>query len=196
MVMKSLLFFFAMIFLNVFCSFCQKVQVHISLIEKEALTDCDTIYYTGKKLLTWNDFKGKPVINAKAGAVTASGFAYNAAISKVMNDVTMNIFIYTFFIKHESWKKPFINDDYHLLHEQHHFDISRLGAEKFYDQLSDASFTINNYKKVLSQIFDKTYSENLALQDKYDLETEHSIKRTEQLAWNNTINKELKKLKN
>jgi hypothetical protein len=43
-------------------------------------------------------------------------------------------------------------------------------------------------------VFDKTYNENITLQDKYDTETQHSIKKDQQLLWNDKIAAEIKKL--
>ena len=111
-----------------------------------------------------------------------------------MNLITINVYIYTFFIKSESWRKPFIDDQYHLVHEQHHFDISRLGAQEFYNSLLHNNFSASNYKQRLKDIFNKTYSDNLALQDQYDKETEHSIKNAEQLKWNENISNAVSKL--
>ncbi len=87
-----------------------------------------------------------------------------------------------------------INSDYHLLHEQVHFDITRLGAENFIKQLVNSKFTKENYEKLLNSVFDECYNENAAWQQQYDKETSHSINKTEQLKWNYKIATELKKL--
>ena len=99
-----------------------------------------------------------------------------------------------FFTKSLSWKKPSINSDFHLLHEQVHFDITRLGAENFIKELLNAKFTKDNYNQVLDSVFDKSYAENFALQEQYDKETQHSINRQVQLQWNDKIGGEIKKI--
>ncbi len=90
-------------------------------------------------------------------------------------NVYLNIGAYTFFTKNESWKKPGINSTYHLLHEQHHFDITRLGAEKLVEEIARAHFTKDNYNRLLTSIFEKAYNENSEIQHLYDRETVHSI---------------------
>ena len=154
----------------------------------------DTIYYNVNRNLTWSDFKGKPDNNHFGGAVTASGFAFDAQMDMVEKEINLTIWVYTFFNKKFSWKKPNINSDYHLLHEQRHFDITRISAEKFCNELVKANFTINNYKKLLPSIFDAVFNEHTVMQRDYDRETQHSINIKEQLRWNNKIAEEIKKL--
>ncbi len=93
-----------------------------------------------------------PDNNHFGGAVTASGFAYDAEMNMFENKINLNIWVYIFFNKRSSWKKPNINSDYHLLHEQRHFDITRISAEKFCNELVKANFTLNNYKQLLPSV--------------------------------------------
>ena len=90
----------------------------------------DTIYHDVKKRLMWKDFKGLPDTKHFGGAVTASGYAFDADMKIEGKIIYLNVGMYVFFIKSLSWKKPSINSDYHLLHEQTHFDITRLGADR------------------------------------------------------------------
>ena len=82
-----------------------------------------------------------------------------------------------------------MNSDYHLLHEQRHFDITKLGAEKFVNELKNASFTMQNYQQLINQIFDRVYDENIALQNTYDRETRHSLDKEKQEEWNDRLGK-------
>lgn len=154
----------------------------------------DTIYHDLTSHLTWKDFKGIPDTKHFGGAVTASGYAFDADIKMEGKIIYLNIGVYVFFTKSQSWKKPAINSDYHLQHEQVHFDITRLGAENFIKELVKSKFTKDNYNQLLDKVFDKSYNENIALQQQYDRETQHSINRQVQLEWNNKIAAEMKKL--
>ena len=175
-------------------AFSQKVILKVSIDNRTSNPGNDTIYYSVNRPLTWNDFKGTPDNNSPGGAITASGFAFTANMNIVGNDIYLTVKVFTFFSKKNSWKKPNINSDYHLLHEQHHFDITRLSAEKFYSELLKANFTINNYQKLLSSLFNKAFDENSVLQNQYDSETRHSINTSEQLKWNDKIEQEVKSL--
>jgi uncharacterized FAD-dependent dehydrogenase len=129
-----------------FTSYSQQMLVNVVLLDKVAEASSDTIYYDAKRKLTWNDFVGKPVMNHFGGAVTASGFAFNADMNMRGSKVNLNIYVYTFFDKQASWKKPGINSSYHLEHEQHHFDITRLSALKLCEEYKNANFTLSNYQ--------------------------------------------------
>jgi hypothetical protein len=175
-------------------SYSQKVLVTVFMQDKVAKPSSDTIYHDVKRRLTWNDFKGVPDLKHFGGAVTSSGYAFDADIKIENKVIYLNIGVYVFFTKSQSWKKASINSDYHLLHEQVHFDITRLGAENFIKQLLEAKFTKDNYSQVLDAVFDKSYNENIALQNQYDRETRHSILTQQQHHWNVRIANELKKL--
>ncbi len=164
------------------------------LLNKTANTTSDTIYYNINRKLTWKDFKGTPVMNYFGGAVTASGFAFNAEMKQVDSKINLNIYVYIFFDKQASWKKPAVNSAYHLMHEQHHFDITRLSAARLCEEYKNANFTVNNYQQLLSAIFDKVFKENSALQNQYDKETNHSINTASQQEWNNKIDLAVKTL--
>jgi hypothetical protein len=174
--------------------FSQKVILNVSMENRISDPGNDTIYYSPNQPLSWSDFKGVPDYNNPGGAITASGFAYYANMNLTGKDIHLNMTVYTFFSKKNSWKKPNINSDYHLQHEQHHFDITRISAEKFYRDLLKANFTVNNYNKLLSFLFRKAFDENTTLQQKYDSETRHSINTREQFKWNSKIIREVKSL--
>lgn len=147
----------------------------------------DTIYYDFDQKLTWKDFQGTPGTQPYIGAITASGFAFHSSMDYSNNVLKIYIGVYTFFTKHDSWKKSNINSAYHLEHEQHHFDITRLGAEFFLKEIKKASFTFKNYKQQMNAIFSKVYNENIELQKQYDRETQNSINVQKQLEWNTKI---------
>ncbi len=176
-------------------SFSQKVIVHASLQNRIAPVSSDTIYFDFNRNLSWHDFQGKPDMNSAGGAVTSSGFAFDSEMNYNGTNIDLNIVVYTFFTRHESWKKPEINSAYHLQHEQLHFDITRIGAEKFLQAVSSAHFTKDNLKTLLVSIFEKEHNENAAMQKQYDRETMHSINEGMQEKWNSKISAEIGKLK-
>jgi hypothetical protein len=176
-------------------AFSQQVQLHAFIESKHASLANDTIYYDFDRSLSWGDFKGKPDNDHFRGAVTASGFAFDSQANYDGKTLSLDIGVYAFFSKSDSWKKPEINSDYHLLHEQHHFDITRLGAQNFIEDLQKAHFTKDNYEKVITSIFDKDYQANEDMQLQYDRETNHSLVVERQLQWNTRIAGAIQKLK-
>lgn len=175
--------------------FSQNVIVNVFVKTRKAKPDNDTIYYDFNRNLTWQDFKGIPDNNNFGGAVTASGFAFDSQMNFDGKNIYLNIAVYTFFSKSDSWKKPQINSGYHLLHEQHHFDITRLGTQKLISEIAKAHFTKDNYNALVTSLFDKAYKENQSIQLQYDRETDHSLNVNKQLEWNDKIAAEIQELK-
>lgn len=175
-------------------STAQKVLVNVFMDSKIVKPKSDTIYFDPAKLLSWKDFQGTPDNHNSGGAITASGYAFDADIKMDGHVIYLNIGVYVYFDKKRSWKKANINSDYHLLHEQHHFDISRLAAENFIKAVAKAKFTKDNYNQLINTLFDQSYKECLLLQEQYDRETQHSINKEEQLRWNDFIADKIRKL--
>ncbi|MEO6135644.1 MAG: hypothetical protein ABIP35_10855 [Ginsengibacter sp.] len=175
--------------------FSQKMKVKVYMLNEKSSPSSDTIFYDFNRPLTWNDFNGKPDPNHSGEAVTSSGFAFDSEMNLEDETFELIIGVYSFFTKSDSWKKTKVNSDYHLLHEQLHFDITRIGAEKLLQELQEAPINKNNYQTLLNQIFEKVYAENSRLQNQYDMETKHSIDVNKQKEWDNKIALELKKIK-
>lgn len=188
-------------YLSVFCVlfslqiFAQKVTVHVFIENYQNHSESDTIYYNFYRKLSWSDFQGKVPPSVPWGAETASGFSFHSSMESDESSIDISVGIFTFFTKHDSWKKPNVNSAYHLEHEQHHFDITRLSAAKLEDEIRKAHFTRNNYKSLLNSVFNKVYKEEIQLQKKYDLETRNSVDTTKQQEWNKKIAAQIQKLK-
>lgn len=170
-----------------FISYGQKAEVNVYFLNKQNKASNDTIFYDLNRKLTWADFQGKPDPDHFGGAVTASGFAFHSNMEYGTSGIVVNVYVYTYFNKRDSWKKPNINSDYHLLHEQTHFDITYLHAHQFAEDLKKAKFTVKNFRSLPGEIFNKIYDQNTAMQQQYDRETKHSILKEEQEVWNNKI---------
>ena len=184
------------VFLFSFKTFAQKVTVHVFTENYKTKPGSDTIYYDFNKPLSWPDFQGKVPNAVPWGAMTASGFSFNSSMTQDGDKLDIEVGVFTFFTKHDSWRKPDANSPYHLEHEQHHFDITRLGAARLENEIKKAHFTAGNYKSLLNSIFEKAYAEDVEWQKQYDLETHNSMDSAKQLEWNKKISSEIQKLKN
>jgi len=183
-------------FLFSFKTFAQKIKVHVFTENHKSIPGSDTIYYDFNKPLHWSDFQGKIPPAVPWGAMTASGFSFHSSMYGEGNAIDISVGVYTFFTKQDSWKKPQANTPYQLEHEQHHFDITRLGSAKLENEIRKAHFTSRNYKTLLNSIFDKVYNEEVEWQKQYDLQTHNSLDTAKQLAWNKKISDEISRLKN
>ncbi len=195
MTIRKITIFISFFFLVSLQLFSQKITINVFVENKINNPSNDTIYFDFNRKLTWQDFQGKVPPGAPWGAMTASGFSFNSSMKEDENNLHISVGVYTFFTKQDSWKKPEINSDYHLEHEQHHFDITRLYAQKLVGEIAKANFTKFNYRKLLYSIFEKVYGQSLACQKEYDQETNNSMDVEKQKEWNKKITSEIKDLK-
>jgi len=195
MIRQKFLFLSLFLFLFSLTSFAQKVSVHVFTENYKSIPGSDTIYYNFNQPLHWSDFQGKIPNAVPWGAMTASGFSFNSSMSQEGDKIDISVGVFTFFTKHDSWKKPQTNTPYQLEHEQHHFDITRLGAAKLENEIKKAHFTAANYKTLLNSIFNKIYEDEVAWQHQYDVETHNSLDSAKQLEWNKKISDAMVKLK-
>lgn len=147
----------------------------------------DTIYYSASRKLKWNDFRAQPDNKSIAAAITTSGFGYALAMHSRNGITGISISVYCFFNKSKSWVKSGLGSDYALLHEQHHFDITYIGACLFIKKLRAANFTLSNYAALIGKIDNESNSEMERMQDEYDGNTRNGQLKNVQAGWNKKI---------
>ena len=179
---------FILLFFSI-AAYSQPVKLTVRWKPVAQKPQSDTIYYQSQRLLTWSDFAGKPIADHFAGAITSSGFGYHAQSMHDGRQIEVVVEVYVYFHKKQSWKKDRIHTTYHLAHEQRHFDITRLGAQEFFDRLKNSRLTAKNYQSFMQRLFSEVHAKNNALQDQYDRETNHSINIEKQMEWNERLHK-------
>jgi len=154
----------------------------------------DTIYYQPGTEVAWSDFRGKPDLASGAAAMTYSGFGFTAAIQSRNGKGTLTINLYCYFDRTKSWVKSTSKNDYALLHEQHHFDVSYIASNLFMQKLQQAKFTMSNYNKLLNDIYNESTATLEKMQDDYDGQTRNGRVPDVQAAWNKKIDAALAQL--
>ena len=152
----------------------------------------ETIYYSSSKPLSWKDFKGTPDNNSVAAAITASGFGYKADFKSTGGKSQLNIAVYCYFSKKNSWVKPGKTTDYILTHEQHHFNISFIAANFFMDKLRTAGITRANYNVLLPKLYNECVAIMNKMQNDYDGQTKNGQMKDVQAQWNDYVSAKIK----
>ena len=153
----------------------------------------DTIVWSASNRLEWKDFRAKPKPSFKAAAITASGITYSFSSIARGSAVSAEFKVFAYFYPDKSWYKPQICDDFVLMHEQLHFDITELYARKFRKRLSEITFSLN-IKNEVNDVYTAVLEELHNLQELYDWETTFSINREAQVKWNTKITNQLEAL--
>ncbi|GEO04245.1 hypothetical protein AAE02nite_19090 [Adhaeribacter aerolatus] len=154
-------------------------------------TDPDTLFYNPKNPLTWSDFRAEPRGGRFAAAVFPS-FAYEGESKTINGVVHLHITVKVFVVRDASWVRAG-RDDYGLNHEQRHFDIVKLIAERFKQKIKPSALTVEDYNSIIQNEFLESWREMTRLQEQYDSETGHGTNHPSQEAWNLRIDEELRK---
>ena len=145
------------------------------------------IPWSPQRLLSWDDFKGKPHPRSSVGAVTYSGirYAYESAGDSIRISVTAT------FDPGISWVNIRAANAYVLRHEQNHFDITELYARKLRAALKKINPSIPRPHLAAEKLYSRFAAESRDYQDRYDKETDHSRNQANQSRWDQLIKTEL-----
>ena len=151
------------------------------------------IEYNASKELSWDDYNGKPNRASSFKALTATRISFSAN----SNGKVLKLSLQNYFEPKNSWTKT-KNNEILLNHERLHFHISELYARKLRKEILETEFKLSGKKLMneISQIYSQKMKELSLAQQRYDRETDHSIKEKEQTAWQSNIKTELFSLKN
>ena len=151
--------------------------------------DEELLDWSASRKLTWNDYKASPDPNSDAAASTTTYLAIEYNISSS----NFGYKIQSRFSKTRSWGLH--KTAYILTHEQGHFDIAEIFARKLNKEMSEYKFNKRTYQQDLNKIYNKILDEKEKMQNDYDKETNHSIKKEEQAEWLKKIAKMLEEYK-
>ncbi|RYY24096.1 MAG: DUF922 domain-containing protein, partial [Chitinophagaceae bacterium] len=132
--------------------------------------------------------------SSPASAITASGFGYKADIKTTGNKGQINIGVYCFFNKNNSWVKAGKTTEYILGHEQGHFDIAELHARKLNKALKEYKYKSKTVNDDVNRIYEGVMQDHHAYQTDYDQQTDFSRKVEKQREWMGKIATELDRL--
>jgi hypothetical protein len=149
----------------------------------------DIIYWTDEEPLTWDDFQGiakYDYINRDISALTSSGILHYRGCK----DDKIIYKVKSYFEKKESWYKDDAYTDYHLAHEQLHFDVTELHTRKLRKLLSEQNFRCGEEAEFEQYVGDYLQNWETA-QQHYDFATHHSVDKKKQKEWHYKIAFEL-----
>ncbi len=180
--MKYIVLFFLFFIVSFFSN--AQIITNISWVEKSNANAADVIYYNPNKKLMWADFKGTPGPPSVVAAITSSGFGYNAGMKSSNGKGEINVSVYCYFSKPNSWVRKGKTTPYILNHEQHHFDATYICTKRFIERIRQAKLTTTNMNDVLAKLYNECSSEMRKMQADYDGETMNGQLKDKQEKWN------------
>lgn len=154
----------------------------------------DTVFYSPKRPLIWDDFRGKGRPGSRYAAAVFTSFAYEGKSFPEGLDLVLEIGLKTYMVKSMSWGNANARNANTIGHEQLHFDITRLVVERFKERLKKADLTIEDFDSELQYQFLEAYREMNIDQENYDNETGHGINTGAQAKWERKVNTEIERI--
>lgn len=148
----------------------------------------ESINWRSRRVLTWADFKAKPVETAPNAAMTSTSILIDFGY----DNAAMHYHLSCVFYPEKSWSK--VSSARILGHEQGHFDVSQLFTRKMHKALSNYTFSRATADRDIKAIYQKVATEQSKYQALYDQQTNYSRDATEQAAWEIKIKQELSDL--
>ncbi len=154
----------------------------------------DTVYYDAARPLVWDDFREKRSED-KFAALVFPSFGYDQRTQIKDGIIDVELVVKVFVVKSASWVGPGNRSNYNLNHEQKHFELVKLVAERFKKKLLSEKLTPDNYQGIINFEYLEFYREMNKVQKEYDDQTSHGTSRINQELWNRRIESELKQLR-
>ncbi|GAA0531431.1 hypothetical protein LX66_1131 [Chitinophaga japonensis] len=151
----------------------------------------DTLFYPTRKL-RWSDFRGTPSMRGPSAAVAYTSFAYEGGSRLYKDTLRITLTLQVFFVRSASWVRAGNRDAYSLAHEQLHFDITCLVAQRFRQKILALPLTRDDYDSMIQYEYLESFREMNRLQEAFDEETRHGANAAVQQQWTDRVARELK----
>lgn len=166
----------------------RNVRMEISDIAKPIHKD--TVYYHTDRPLRWEDFRDRPQRSSRFNASIFTSFSMQGKSMIEAGEIVQQIEIDVYMLPEQSWvKNP---SDYSLNHEQRHFDVTRIVADRLINKLENLELDPEWYEATINDAYFEAYREMNRLQEIYDKQTRHGLDTLAQERWNRMLDEALK----
>lgn len=148
------------------------------------------IKWSESQKLTWADFRGTRTKGEDYVASTSSGISFSYSFRLIDDEVDYKYTVICHFYPQESWYDVSYASNYILKHEQTHFDISELHARILRKKLAETNFS-KYIKQEIEVIYQDIENRRVAMQHRFDSETQHSKIKENEYQWEAFIAKQL-----
>jgi hypothetical protein len=166
--------------------------VKVTFEDYREKSEGDSIYYSVSRPLTWNDFQSK-IPNSRYDAEIYPSIGYDERNTVNNGIVNVHLTMKVCLPKSACWVKEGSRNAYALNHEQRHFDIAKIAAERFKQKISGEQLPAGNFDGPINVDYLESYRKMTNMQKLYDEETRHGSNLSTQERWNGYIDKELRK---
>jgi hypothetical protein len=164
-------------------------KVRLEIMDQVKKSHKDTVYYDAKRPLVWEDFADKPNPKSRFNATIFASFSIQGKSLIESGMIVQTIEIEVYMLPDQSWvRNP---SDYALNHEQRHFDVVRIVADRLIGKLNNLELDPDWYEAKINDAYFDAYREMNRLQEVYDKQTRHGMDIAAQEDWNRWIDEGL-----
>lgn len=161
----------------------------LDIIDSKQNSTEDKVYYDPARPLVWRDFKDRPSAISKNNATIFTSFSVQGISLMDSGSVVQTLEIAVYMLPYQSWVKS--PSDYGLNHEQRHFDVVRIVADRLIHKLKTMNLDLDFYQARINEAYLDAYREMNRLQEFYDKQTQNGLNKVEQENWNQLIDEAL-----
>lgn len=164
-------------------------KVRLNILDPIRPSTKDTVFYDPERPLTWADFTDKPnpISSFNASIFSSLSIEGNASIQN--GEIVQTIEVKVYMLPRQSWVKD--PNAYANNHEQRHFDLTRIAADRMIVKLKNLDLKPYLYEATLNDIYLDAYREMNHLQEFYDNQTSNGRNKGMQARWNQMIKEAL-----
>lgn len=161
----------------------------LEIVNHDQVSTADKIYYDSARPLNWADFKARPNPSSKNNATIFTSFSVQGISMMDSGSVVQSLEINAYMLPRQSWVKN--QSDYGLNHEQRHFDVVKIIADRLIHRLKSMELDLDFYQARINEAYLEAYREMNRLQEFYEKQTQNGLNSTEQDNWNQLIDEAL-----
>lgn len=164
-------------------------SIRLEILEENQISTGNKVFYDPERPLVWEDFKARPSALSKNNATIFTSFSLQGVSQMDSGSVVQTLEISVYMLPYQSWVKN--QSDYGLNHEQRHFDLVRIVADRLIFKLKSMDLDLDFYQAKINESYLDAYREMNRIQEKYDSQTQNGIDTLEQENWNQLIDEAL-----
>ena len=157
----------------------------LEFVETQAPPSRERLFYDKNRPLTWEDFQDIPSARSKFNATIFVSFSVQGVSLMEAGSVIQTVEVGVYMVPNQSWVKE--RSDYGLNHEQRHFDMGRIVADRMVHRLKSMEIDPDWYQARINEEYLNSYREMNHLQELYDRQTGHGLDKEAQARWNEWI---------
>lgn len=150
----------------------------------------DTLFYHQRHIRP-GDFLGTSSSSGRSEAVSYTSFAFDGSTRRYHDTLEIRLVLQVFWVKSASWARTMPPNRHTLEHEQLHFDITRLVAERFRQKVLSMPLTFDDHDSRIQYEYLEAFREMNRMQDDFDNAVNRGMDAAGQREWLHRVRGEL-----